>query len=244
MPADVALVTGASRGLGAAVARRLARDGFAVAVNYRSDHDGAGEVVAEIAETGGRAAAFAADVTDPAEVDRLISAVEHGLGPVAVLVCNATGPQPDTAVSDLDWPDYLAHLEFFVKSPVLLQRRVLPGMKARGGGRIIHIGAESERTAPAGAAAYVTAKSAQLGLARAAAKELAAWRITVNTVAPGWVPVERHAGVDRTAYLAGVPLGRLGEPDDVAAAVSYLASDDARFVTGVRLSVSGGAVTD
>ncbi|GHF11881.1 hypothetical protein GCM10017786_52200 [Amycolatopsis deserti] len=114
------------------MARRLASDGFAVAVNYRSDHDGAGKVVAEITEAGGRAAAFAADVTDPAGVDRLIGAVERELGPVAALVCNATGPQPDTPVSDPDWPDYLAHLEFFVKSPVLLQRRAA-GDEGRGG---------------------------------------------------------------------------------------------------------------
>jgi 3-oxoacyl-[acyl-carrier protein] reductase len=144
----------------------------------------------------------------------------------------------------LGWADVQAQLDFFVKSPVLLLQAVLPDMRAAGRGRIVHIGSDSVRTLPAGNAAYVAAKSAQLGLARIWAKELGPLGITVNTVAPGWVPVERHQDVDPAAldaYTAGVPLGRLGAPADVAAAVAYLASAEAAFVNGAWLTVNGGS---
>lgn len=245
--ARVALVTGASRGLGAAIARQLAGDGFAVAVNFHQNAAKADALVSSIVAAGGRAVAFQADITDELEVGDLVSRVEDVLGGVDVLVINATGPQPRFAADDVDWEALLDQLGFFVKSPVLLLKRVLPGMKARQSGRLIHIGSDVVETLPLGSSAYIAAKTAQLGLARSWAKELAPWSITVNTVAPGWIPVERHAGRPqdvRLAYAAQVPLKRMGVPEDVAAAVSFLASDAAAFITGARLTVNGGITLD
>src|SRR5690606_2226529 len=198
-PMSVALVSGASRGLGAVIARRLAADGFAVAVNYAAGRSRAEQVVADIRSAGGTAEAFGADVTDEAAVQDLAERVRTALGPVKVLVANATGPQPATPVARLDWSDHLAQLELVVKSPSPLPRS---GLAARGGDGI-----------------------------------------TVNLVAPGWVPVERHGALtdeDLAGYLSEVPMGRIGKPADVAAAVSYLASEAAGFVTGQRLTVNGG----
>ncbi|GAA4637155.1 SDR family oxidoreductase [Actinoallomurus vinaceus] len=243
----VALVTGASRGLGAVIARRLAADGRPVAVGFRSGADQARRVVEDIRAAGGRAEAFAADVTDEAAVADLVAAVTDGLGPITVLVVNATGPQPAVAVEDLTWEAHLDQLRFFVKSPTLLLQAVLPGMKAGGGGRVIQIGSDIFERALPGMSAYVAAKGAQIGLTRSWARELGPSGITVNLVAPGWIPVERHAGAsadDVSAYRADVPLGRMGTPDDVAATVSFLASDAAAFITGERITVNGGHTID
>ncbi|MEO3870145.1 SDR family oxidoreductase [Nonomuraea sp. B12E4] len=236
----VALVTGASRGLGAAVALRLAADGLAVAVNYRSDAAGAARVVDAIRAAGGRAESFAADVTDEAEVTGLVTAVGERLGMVTVLVLNATGPQPSIPLPDLTWEAQLDQLRFFVKSPTLLVRAVLPGMRERGGGRVVHIGSDIVDRKLPGMSAYIAAKGAQHALARAWARELGPYGVTVNVVAPGWIPVERHDGLDRSDYLGEVPLGRMGTPEDVAAAVSFLASEGGAFVTGERITVNGG----
>jgi 3-oxoacyl-[acyl-carrier protein] reductase len=239
----VALVTGSSRGLGAAIARRLARDGFAVAVNGLHDDGLAREVGRAIREDGGVAEVFSADVTDEEQVGRLVPAITGRLGPVDVLVLNATGPQPEAPVTEVGWSDHLAQLGFFVKSPVLLGRAVIPGMRARRYGRIVHIDSEVAHRPPPGRSAYAAAKNAQIGLTLSWARELAPSGITVNTVAPGFVPVGRHADVPGEAidaYLASVPAGRMGTPGDIAHAVSFLASDGAGFVTGQRIVVDGG----
>jgi 3-oxoacyl-[acyl-carrier protein] reductase len=239
----VALVTGSSRGLGAVIARRLARDGFAVAVNSRPGDGQVAAVGAAIRDKGGTAEGFYADVTDEDQVAGLAAAVADRLGPVEVLVLNATGPQPEGAVTDTGWAEHLAQLDFFVKSPVLLGRAVLPEMRARRYGRIVQIDSEVADRPPPGRSAYATAKSAQIGLTRSWARELAPFGITVNTVAPGFIPVERHAdlpGYVVADYLATVPAGRMGTPDDIAHAVSFLASEDAGFITGQRILVDGG----
>jgi 3-oxoacyl-[acyl-carrier protein] reductase len=239
----VALVTGSSRGLGSAIARRLGQDGFTVAVNGRRGDEQAREVGRSIRDHGGVAEAFCADVTEEQEVAELVADITGRFGPVDVLVLNATGPQPEAPVTDVAWADHLAQLTFFVKSPVLLGHAVLPGMRARRYGRIVHIDSEVADRPPPGRSAYATAKSAQIGLARSWARELASSGITVNTVAPGFIPVERHADVPdeiRNAYLASVPAGRMGTPGDIAHAVSFLASEDAGFITGQRIVVDGG----
>lgn len=239
----VALVTGASRGLGAHIARRLGADGPAVAVNYRSDADGAARVVADIVAAGGRARAFRADVTDEDAVREMALEVESDLGTVGVVVANATGPQPTAPAEEVGWRDHLDQLEFFVKSPALLLRATLPGMRALGGGRFIHIGTESLAQAVPGASAYNAAKGAQLALARTWARELGKYGVTVNVVAPGWIPVERHGEVtaeSAAGYVAEVPLGRMGTPQEVADVVAFVASDAARFVTGEQITVNGG----
>ncbi|WP_235017840.1 SDR family NAD(P)-dependent oxidoreductase [Thermomonospora echinospora] len=239
----VALVSGASRGLGAAIARRLGADGWAVAVNYRSDAAGAGRVVQDIRAAGGTAEAFGADVTDEDGVADLVARVTESLGGIGVLVANATGPQPQVPFEELTWQDHLDQLVFFVKSPTLLAQAVVPGMKEQGGGRIIQIGSDVFERALPRMSAYTAAKGAQIGLARSWARELGPFGITVNVVAPGWIPVERHAGAsaeDLGSYTADVPLGKIGKPEDVAAAVAFLASDGGGYVTGERIIVNGG----
>jgi 3-oxoacyl-[acyl-carrier protein] reductase len=241
--ARVALVTGSSRGLGSAIARRLARDGMTVAVNSLSGDPGASDVALAIREHDGVAGVFPGDVTDPQQVIDLVAAITDRFGPVDVLVLNATGPQPEGSLAEVGWAEHLAQLDFFVKSPVLLGQAVLPGMRARRFGRIVHIDTEVADRPPPGRSAYTTAKSAQIGLARGWARELAPFGITVNTVAPSFIPVERHADVPAevlAAYLASVPAGRLGIPQDIAHAVSFFASEGAGFITGQRIVVDGG----
>lgn len=238
-----ALVTGASRGLGKAVVVRLARCGAKVALNYFASADLANQTVAEIRAAGGHAQAFRADVRDPAAVSQTVADVQRSLGPIDILVLNATGPQPFRSIEELTWQDCLDQLEFFVKSPVLFTQAVLPAMKARRSGRIINIGSEVFEMGVPKFSNYVAAKGAQLGLTRSWAMELAPWNITVNLVAPGWIPTERHAGDSqgmKDAYAAAVPMQRMGVPDDIAAAVAFLASDAANFITGQKISVNGG----
>jgi 3-oxoacyl-[acyl-carrier protein] reductase len=239
----VALVTGASRGLGAAIACRLGACGARVAVNYFGSPEKARGVLDRIRQAGGTAEAFRADVRDEQEVAALVGQVGQTFGPIDVLVINATGPQPFLRIEDLTWRDCLDQLEFFVKSPLLLVRAVVGSMKARRDGRIIHIGSEVFERGVAEFSHYVSAKGAQLGLTRSWASELAPWQITVNLVAPGWIPTERHANDPqqaKDAYAAAVPLRHMGSPEDVAAAVAFLASEGGRFITGQKLAVNGG----
>ncbi len=241
-PNRVALVTGGSRGLGAHISQRLAVDGWAVAVNYHAGQAAAERVVESIRKAGGVAEAFAADVVDEAAVTALVAEVEQRLGPVLAIVANATGLQPEAGLEELTWRAHLDQLEFFVKSPTMLVQAALPGMRVYGGGRVILIGSDMVDRALPRMSAYVAAKNAQVGLTKVWAKELGPDNITVNLVQPGWIPVERHAGLDTSGYAAEVPLGRLGTPEDIAAMVAFLASEAASFVTGQRLTVNGGHI--
>jgi 3-oxoacyl-[acyl-carrier protein] reductase len=141
------------------------------------------------------------------------------------------------------WQSYLDQLEFFVKSPLLLVQQVLAGMKAKAFGRIIQIGSEVVELGNPNFSNYVAAKSAQLGQTRSWARELAPFGITVNLVAPGWIPTERHTGAtqqEMDAYAAGVPMRHMGNAEDVGKMVAYLCSDQARFITGQKFAVNGG----
>ena len=221
----------------------LARDGVGVAINYARNREAAEAVRSEIVAAGGRAEVFGADVTDEDEVRRLHQAIAASLGGVDILVVNATGPQPTIAVEALTWRDVLDQLEFFVKSPLLLAQRVVPGMRARGWGRIVNIGSEVFELGNAEASAYVAAKGAQLGLTRSWAREFGPDGITVNLVAPGFIPTDRHGEVSdatRASYTGSVPLGHMGQAADVAEAVVFLASERAGYVTGQRIAVNGG----
>jgi len=239
----VALVTGASRGLGVSIAKALAKDGWSVAVNYARDDANAALCVRQIGAEGGRAALAKFDVTDEQAVRSGIGRIETELGSVDLIVNNATGVQPDLSIMEQTWEDHLAQLLFFVKAPLLLLQAVLPDWRKRKSGRIINIGSEVVDIGNARFAHYVAAKSAMVGLTRSWAQELGPDGITVNLVAPGWIPVERHENVDQASleqYRRQVPLRSMGKPDDIAGMVVYLASDRASFITGQTFSVNGG----
>jgi 3-oxoacyl-[acyl-carrier protein] reductase len=238
-----ALITGASRGLGAAIALEQAACGSNVAVNYFKSGDAAERLCQRIRQSGGQANVFQADVRSEPDIARLVGEVTEVFGGIDILVVNATGPQPFLSIEEQTWESYLDQLEFFVKSPLLLLKQVLTGMKARSFGRIINVGSEVFELGNARFANYVAAKGAQLGLTRSWARELAPTGITVNLVAPGWIPTERHADAtqqDLDRYAENVPMKRMGNPEDVAKMVAFLTSDAARFITGQRFSVNGG----
>jgi 3-oxoacyl-[acyl-carrier protein] reductase len=239
----VALVTGSSTGLGKAMARCLGLAGAKVAMNYANSTPRAESAQAELEAVGIAATLFRADVTNEAEIDTMFTAIEGSLGPVDIIVLNATPAQPLKPIEEYDWAFYQQMLDFFVKSPYLLARRALPGMKARKHGRLINITSEVFHLGVAPFSAYVAAKGGQTGWSRSMCHELAPFGITVNMIAPGWIPVERHANdpqADKDAYLATIPMGRWGKPEDVGWAAAYLASDKASFVTGQTIAVNGG----
>jgi len=238
-----ALVTGSSTGLGKAMARCLGLAGAKVAMNFAHNTARAEAAHAEITAAGATAALFRADVTDAGEIDTMFTAIERSLGPVDIVVVNATPAQPLKPIEDYDWAFYQQMLDFFVKSPYLLARRALPGMKARRHGRLVNITSEVFHLGVAPFSAYVAAKGGQTGWSRSMCHELAPHGITVNMIAPGWIPVERHESdpqADKDSYLATVPMGRWGKPDEVGWAAVYLASDEAAFVTGQTIAVNGG----
>lgn len=239
----VALVTGASRGLGAAMAIKLAACGAKVALNYFASATMAQETIERIRKAGGTADLFKADVREEQQVKEMVAAIEKKFGLIDILVINATGPQPFIKIEDMTWRACLDQLEFFVKSPLLLVQAVVGQMKRRRYGRIINIGSEVfERGIPE-FSNYVSAKGAQLGLTRSWALELAAHQITVNQISPGWIPTERHANDSQEAkdnYARAVPMGHMGVAEDVAEAVAFLASDGAKFITGQKIAVNGG----
>ena len=239
----VALVTGGSRGLGAAISTTLAASGAKVAINYYSRTEEANQLKSSIIDKGGIADVFKADITDETQVEQMCNDVVKTLGHVDILVVNATLVHVHKPIEELTWRDMLDHLEFFVKSPLLLVQQVLPSMKKNKYGRIIQIGSEVfERGIPR-FSSYVSAKGAQLGLTRSWANELGADQITVNLIAPGWIPTEMHANDPqemKSDYAKNVPLKHMGEPADIGAMVAFIASDAAKFITGQRITVNGG----
>ena len=214
----VALVTGSSTGLGKAIAFALAEAGAKVAMNYANNEARARRTVEEFRALGYKGQMYRADVTDEAGVNRLVSDVARELGPVDVLVPNATCEQPLKPIEEYDWAFFQSMLDFFVKSPFLLTRACLPHMKAQRWGRIVNITSEVFQLGVAPFTAYVAAKGGQTGFSRSLARELAPMGITVNMVAPGWVPVER--GIPTTRYAAdlrwpGIAQAALGDGYDV-----------------------------
>jgi len=238
-----ALVTGSTRGLGKVIAMELAKSGARVAMNYYGNKQAAEQSFAELQALGGEHCLVQGDVTNEEEIGRLMREIETKIGGVDILVPNATCEQPLKKIEDYDWAFYQRMVDFFMKSPFLLTKACLPHMRQQQWGRVVHIASEVFAGAWPEFCPYVSAKGGQIGLARSNARELAGDGITVNMVAPGWIPVERHCDAtdqEKADYLAAAPMGRFGEPQDVAAAVVYLASEQAKFVTGTTIDVNGG----
>ena len=239
----IALITGSSTGLGKAMALALAKAGARVAMNFSNNEqraEGAFEVLKAI---GNPCVLVKADVTTESGVSFLLSQVNEQLGPVDILIPNATPDQPQRSIESYDWASYQQMIDFFIKSPFLLTRACLPHMKAQKWGRIINITSEVFQLGVAPFTAYVAAKGGQVGFSRSLSTELAPYGITVNMISPGWIPVERHEKDPQQAkdlYFQTIPVGRWGTPDDIGHAVVYLASQEAAFVTGQTLTVNGG----
>jgi 3-oxoacyl-[acyl-carrier protein] reductase len=234
-----ALVTGASRGIGAAIAATLADAGWPVGVNYRADRAGAERVVVGIEERGGRAFALEADVTLPDAADLLVSAVEEHFGPLMVLVNNA-GITADGLTPQLGDEEWSRVLDTNLSGPFRVTRRALrPMMRARFG-RVVNIASIVGLRANPGQANYAASKAGLIGFTRTVAAEVARRGVTVNAVAPGFIETEMTQGLDLTPIVERVPARRVGTPEEVAACVRFLVSEEAGYVTGSTLTVDGG----
>lgn len=240
----VALVTGASRGMGSEIAKTLARRGFAVAVNYFRSADRADAVVQDIVSAGGTAVAFQADVRDAEAVARMVRQVVERLGPPTVLVNSAVGEFANRRIAELRWADFEEHLSYQLKAVLNTCQSVHPLMKAAGGGAIVNLLSQVVGGVPStGIADYVSAKSGLMGLSKAMAAEWAEDAVRVNMVSPGLTRTEMTEHYHERVFkmeAARTPLKRIATPADVANSVAYLAGEDSAFVTGVNVFVTGG----
>jgi 3-oxoacyl-[acyl-carrier protein] reductase len=240
----VALVTGASRGIGRAIAMTLAEAGAIVVVNYKSNQAAADAVLHDIAAAEGRATAIQADVSQPAEVERLFKEVLERYGKLDILVNNA-GITRDTLLLRMKEDDFDAVLQTNLRGVYLCTKAALRPMTKARGGRIINITSVVGLMGNAGQANYAAAKAGIIGFSKSAAREMASRNITVNCVAPGYIDTELTGVLSETvraAIMENIPLGRLGVPQDVANTVCFLASDAASYITGQTLTVDGGMV--
>lgn len=236
--AGCAVVTGASRGIGAATARALAADGWPVVVNYRADADGARAVTEEIEAAGGRAVAVQADVSAPGAEDTVFAAAEEAYGRVLVLVNNA-GMRADNLSPQLTDDEWDSVLATNLSAAFRCTRRGLRAMLRQRYGRVVNIASIVGPRANPGQSNYAASKAGLIGFTKTVAQEVAKRGVTVNAVAPGFVETELTEGVGRD-LLAHVPAKRAGTPEEIASCVRFLVSDEASYVTGHTLTVDGG----
>ena len=235
-------MTGASRGIGRAVAQRLAADGAAIAVNYHTSEAEATEVVSSITSSGGTAVSIGGDVSDAAQAAATVAAAAEALGGLDILVNNA-GITRDNLVLRLSEEEWDAVLDVNLKGAFLCTKAALRPMLRQRSGRIINMTSVVAGTGNPGQANYAAAKAGLIGLTKTVAREVASRGITVNAVAPGFIStrmVEAITEEQRELVLGRIPLARFGTPADVAACVAFLASDDAGYITGQVLGVDGG----
>lgn len=239
----VAVVTGSSRGIGRAIALELAAQGAAVVVNYRSDEGAATAVVAEVEGAGGRATAVQADVANFDEAQALIKAAVAQYGQIDILVNNA-GTTRDTLLMSMKEAQWDAVLDVNLKSVFNCCKAVArPMIRRKKGGRIINISSVSGLVGLPGQTNYAASKAGMIGFSKAFAKEVGSRQITVNVVAPGFIPTDLTAELPEEMQawvLANTPLGRMGQPEEVAHLVAFLASGRAAYITGEVIRVDGG----
>lgn len=238
----IALVSGASRGIGAAIAKKLAADGAFVAVNYNGSKERAEGVVADIKAAGGDAAAYACDVSDFEACGALVAEIIKTYGHLDILVNNA-GITRDGLLMKMSEADFDAVLATNLKGAFNTIRHASRQFLKQRSGRIINISSVSGLLGNAGQANYAASKAGVIGLTKSVARELASRQITVNAVAPGFVGTEMiEAMTDsaKEAMTGMIPFGRIGEPDEIAEVVAFLASDAARYITGQVIAVDGG----
>ncbi|MDX1534129.1 MAG: SDR family NAD(P)-dependent oxidoreductase [Thermoplasmata archaeon] len=238
----VSLVTGASRGIGRATALRLANDGHDVVVNYVEQEEAARSVADQVEALGRRSLAFRADVGSPDEVRRMVEAASEDLGPVTILVNNA-GIYRRVTVDELVPERWERTLAVNLTGAFHAIRAVLPGMRKAGWGRIVNVSSQVGLRGTDHGADYAASKAGLLGLTKAIALEAADDGITVNAVAPGTIEtdiIKDYTREDREARHRAIPLGRIGLPEEVASMISYLTSEEARYITGATFHVNGG----
>jgi len=238
----LALVTGASRGLGAAIAEKLASDGFTVAINYTTNEEKAQELKAKIESAGGTAVLSKFDVSDSGAVDAAIEVLTAAHGPVICLVANA-GITIDSLLMRLKDEDLDRTLDVDLKGAIYCVRAVSRGMMRARNGSVILISSVVGEMGNAGQSAYAAAKAGLIGFAKSVAKELASRTIRCNVVAPGYIQTDMTGALtesQKDTILRSIPLGSLGTPNDVAEAVTFLASDRALYITGQVIGVNGG----
>jgi 3-oxoacyl-[acyl-carrier protein] reductase len=236
---EIALVTGASRGIGAAVAQRLSGDGARV-IGTATTTEGAARISEALGRSGGRGAVL--DVASQASIDALIDEIESQEGPVGIL-CNNAGITRDTLLLRMKQEDWDAVLQTNLTSVFRLSKAVLRGMMKARKGRIINIASVVGLTGNAGQANYASAKAGIVGFSKSLAREVGSRHITVNVVAPGFIDTDMTRALSeeqRAGLSTQIPLGRLGLPADIAAAVAFLASPEAAYITGETLNVNGG----
>jgi 3-oxoacyl-[acyl-carrier protein] reductase len=237
-PDGSALVTGASRGIGAAIAKALAREGWPVGVNCRSDLDAADEVVAEIEAAGGEAIRVAADVTDPGAAEAMFAPLEERYGTVTVLVNNA-GVRADGLAPTLDNGAWERVIATTLIGPFRFTRRALPKMMRARFGRVVNVASIAGPHASPGQSNYAAAKAGLIGFTKTAAAEVARRGVTINAIAPGLV--ETEMSTDAQEWLVPqIPAKRAGTPEEIASCIRFLASERASYVTGATLFADGG----
>ena len=239
-----ALITGASRGLGKAIAIRLAKDGFAVVINYQSNREAAEDTLKQVQEAGGTGELLPFDVSDPKAIEAALESWQnaHPEEYISVLVNNA-GIRQDNLMVFMQEEQWSRVLDTTLNGFFYITRRLLKDMMTHRNGRIINIASLSGLKGLPGQTNYSAAKAALIGATKALAQEVAARKVTVNAIAPGFIASDMTKELDEAELKKLIPLGRFGKPEEVAALTSFLASDESAYITGQVISINGGLYT-